>query len=41
MYDPSAMTDFAGAYEKVGILEGTREVILDDTFIHKIVYQKV
>jgi hypothetical protein len=40
VYDPTAMPDFAGACEKVGILEGMKEVILDDTFIHKIVYQK-
>ena len=40
VYDPTAMTDFAEACEKVEILNGMKEVVLDDTFIHQIVYQK-
>ena len=39
-YDPTAMDDFATACAGVGILEGMREVVLDDSVINQLVFQK-
>ena len=39
-YDPTAMNDFATACTGVGILEGMREVVLDDSIIHQRIFQK-
>ena len=39
-YDPTAMDDFATACSGVGILEGMKEVVLDDFIINQLVFQK-
>ena len=39
-YDPTAMDDFATACSGVGILEGMKEVVLDDCVINQLVFQK-
>ena len=39
-YDPTAMDDFATACTGVGILEGMREVVLDDSIVNQLVFQK-
>ena len=39
-YDPTAMDDFATACIGVGILEGMSEVVLDDSIINQLVFQK-
>ena len=38
--DSTAMDDFATACTGVGILEGMREVVLDDSIINQLVFQK-
>ena len=39
-YDPTAMDDFAAACAGVGILEGMKEVVLDDFIVNQLVFQK-
>ena len=39
-YGPTAMDDFSTSCTKLGILEGMREVVLDDSIINQLVFQK-